>query len=140
MIEKRDLIAIRPYTPADYNFILATWLRGLYYGDSWFSLIPKDVFMKHYHNVIESLLSLPTTKVKIACLRDDPEVILGYVVVNQDDTVLHFCFIKKAWRAIGIARSLVSPSTKTVTHLTKLGQILLRKKPEIVFNPFTIGE
>ncbi len=132
-----ELMVVRPYIESDKNFIMATFLRGLYYGDSWFSEIPKSVFMSHYHKVIEFLLDKDTTEIKIACLKDDPEVILGYSILTPSTNVVHFVFCKKSWRAIGIAKALVPDSTKVATHLTKLGLSIIRKK-NIDFNPYLI--
>ena len=51
-MEKNELVTIRDIESEDINFIYATWLRGLYYGESYFSLMPKDIFMAKYHGVI----------------------------------------------------------------------------------------
>lgn len=134
-MEKNELVSIRDAVIGDKNFILATFLRGLYYGDSWYGEIPKSVFMSEYHKFLELLLSHPTTKVKIACLKDDTDVILGYVIMNTSETVLHFAFCKKAWRGIGITRQLVPTTVTSVTHLTKVGLSIIKKKG-LVFNPF----
>lgn len=138
MIEKQDLVTTRDYTLNDRNFILATFLRGLYYGESWFSKIPKDIFMKNYHNYIERLLESPTVKVRVACLKDDMDIILAYAILSTDDTILHWVFAKKAWRSIGLAKSLVPPTVNAVTHLTNVGESLLKKRQGIDFNPFAI--
>lgn len=136
-MEKVELVTLRNGTPDDRNFILATFLRGLYYGQSWFSEIDKDVFMRNYHKVITHILDSPKTAVIIACLSEDPTVILGYSLVKENG--LHFVFVKSAWRGIGIAKSLVPNNTKFVTHLTKVGLSILKKKPGIKFNPFEIN-
>lgn len=138
-MRKQDLVAIRDNTPEDLNFIFATFLRGLYYGAPLFSRIPKKIFMENYHNVISQLLLLPSVRVRVACLKDDPEVILGYAIGSVDDTRLHWVFVKQAWRKIGIAKSLVPASVTTVTHLTTLGDFLLGRKPEVIFNPFALN-
>lgn len=130
---KADLIAIRDLSPEDHNFIMSTWLIGLFYGKSWYSEVPKAVFMKNYHKVIEFILS--KSKVKIACLKDTPYVILGYAVMN--DSVLHWVFIKKSWRGIGLAKDLIPSSINTVTHLTKVGLSIIKKK-NWTFDPFQI--
>jgi hypothetical protein len=134
---KDDLIAIRPTVESDKNFIMATILRGLYYGETWFAEIPKPTFMLHYHKVIEFLLNKDTTEVRIACLKDDPEIIVGYAILSPNINTSHFVFVKKAWRGIGIANSLVPSNTKFATHLTKTGLSIIRKK-NIDFNPFLL--
>lgn len=136
-IKKEDLVLVRDMRVSDMNFIFSTFLRGLYYGDSWFSEIPKDIFMKNYHQVIEKILNSPKVQVKVACLKDDDEVILGYSLLSKDDTKCHFVFVKNAWRKIGIAKSLVPQTVNTATHSTTLGLSLIKKKGWL-FNPFAL--
>lgn len=128
------LIAVRDSLPGDRAFILATWLRGLYYGETYYSDIPKDVFMKHYHDILEARMA--QSVIKVSCLRDDPEVILGYSVYHDSAGagVLDFIFVKKAWRKNGIAHSLLPPNFRFCSHLTKLGKSI--KPADITFNPF----
>ncbi len=141
-MDKADLVTIRPMESGDKNFILATFLRGLYYGDSWFREVPKDIFMSVYHTVVEGVLANPKNIVQVACLKADPEVILGYSILGPNVTgaTLHWVFVKSAWRTIGIARSLIPlERVNAVTHLTKVGLSILRKHPEVVFNPFLLS-
>ncbi len=138
-MNKADLIAIRPMQEDDKNFILSTFLRGLYHGNSWFSLIPKNIFMVHYHKVATALVESPNHEKTIACLKDDPSVILGYAIHHQalDKIVLDYTFVKSSWRGIGIAKSIVPEGVSAITHLTKLGMSIWQKKaPNAVFNPF----
>lgn len=134
-MNKTDLVEIRDFLPDDTNFIFATFLRGLYYGESWFTLINKNVFMERYHKVAEYLLKKPSITIKIACLKEDQNAILGYAI--YENNVLHWVFVKKAWRSIGIAKDLVPSTIKIVTHLTKSGVSILSKK-NLEFNPFLI--
>lgn len=133
-MEKSDLVAIREGRVEDWNFFYSTFLRALYYGDSWFKEIPKDIFMENYHKVADVLLAKGI--LKVACLKEDPEVILGYALFSSQYPALHFVFVKSAWRGIGIAKSLVPKETKVATHLTKVGLSILKKNPSITFNPF----
>jgi hypothetical protein len=135
-LTKTDLIAIRPGVLGDKNFILATWLRGLRYGNDWFEAIDPDFYFKHYNAVLEHILTRPDAAIMVACLKDDPEVILGYSVFSG--TRLDWVFVKKNWRAIGIAKSLIPPNIEVVSHLTRTGVSLLRKSPSVKFNPFSI--
>jgi len=132
---KDDLFLVRDGVENDHSFIYATMLRGLYYGDSWFSEIPKDTFMEEYHKIISAYLDHPGVKIQVACLKDDAEVILGYSMVTKDNTKVIFAFVKKAFRNIGISKSLVPPTVTTATHLTKSG-LSITKRKGIVFNPF----
>lgn len=135
---KSNLIEIRDCKPYDTNFIYASWLRGLYHGDTWFGEIPKHIFMTNYHKVLELIIARPGIQIKVACLKEDPDVILGYAVIGNS-SVLHWLFVKSAWRKIGIGKSLLPEKVTAVTHLTKLGRILMRKIPGYpVFDPFRV--
>lgn len=138
MLDKKDLVAVRDTTPDDRNFILATFLRGLYYGDTWFREVNKAVFMQFYHEKAERLIDSLDADIRVACLKDDPEVILGYAILSRTEAVAHWVFVKSAWRRIGIAKSLVPDNTKTVTHLTATGLSIIRKNPGVEYNPFIV--
>lgn len=135
-IDKKSLIYVRDATLDDLPFVYSTWLKGLRYGNEWFKAIDQDAYFKHYHNVLEIILNRPTTAIKVACLVDDPSVIIGYSVF--EDTTLHFVFVKKNWRNIGLAKDLVLPTTCLVTHVTQVGLSLLKKAPGVRFNPYAI--
>lgn len=133
-LNKKDLIEIRGMYPDDWNFILATWLKGLRYGNDWFGMVDPSVYYEAYQKVIERILQSPGTDVRVACLKDSPDVILGYAVIR--DSTLDWVFVKSRWRTIGIARSLVPENINTVSHLTEIAKSLLKKHPDIKFNPF----
>lgn len=131
------LYDVRDVKAEDKNFILATFLRGLYYGDSWFSFIPKDIFMASYHEVAKALIASKNVTIKVACLKEDNNVILGYSVLSNDFQTIHWVFVKSAWRNKGIMKAILPSYPSTITHLTKLGKILMiNKYPNAVFNPF----
>lgn len=131
-----SLYDIRSAKPEDINFIMATWLRGLYYGDSWFSSIPKNIFMSNYKRLATAMLINPSISVRVACLKDDPDTIIGYSVISKDEEAVVWVFVKTSFRRLGVARSLLPKSPKYVTHLTALGKVLLPKLLTTVFNPF----
>ena len=135
------LYDIRPGKEEDLSFIYATWLKGLYYGDSWFSRMPQKVFMDHYKHVLTQILAV--SAVRVACLPDDPDTIIGYSVASRDGTVLHWCHVKAgkkdiSWRKHGVARSLIPPNPVYASHINDLGLELLSKLGNTVFNPFSL--
>jgi hypothetical protein len=134
-MNKSDLIDTRNATVGDTSFIFATWLRSLYYGNSWYSEMDKDSFMRNYHRMIEMILAHPKVSVKVSCLKSDPEVILGYAIYREK--IIDFTFVKKAWRGIGIAKSLIPSNITTSTHATKLGLSIIRKK-NWKYDPFDV--
>lgn len=135
-VAKTDLIAVRNMYPDDWNFILATWLKGLRYGNDWFGLIEAPVYYSRYQAIIEHILQSPATVIRVACLLESPDVVLGYSISRGDR--LDWTFVKRSWRGIGIAKSLVPEGTQRVSHLTEVGKAVLKKHPSIKFDPFSI--
>lgn len=138
-MNKSDLITTRTPVAEDAAFILSTWLKGLLYGgDALYRKIPKDIYYANHHKVLEKILSSPSTTVKIACLKEDPEVILGYIVYRtfESQSVIDWIFVKKNWRGIGIANSLFPHNVYAVTSLTKAGESIMQKHSKVVFNPY----
>lgn len=132
---KKSIITTRDYNRDDKNLILATWLKGLYNGNDWFSEIDKQIYNQNYIRIIERLLM--KSQVKISCLKNDQDVVLGYSVYEPN--TLHYLYVKPSWRKIGIAKDLLPEDLKVVTHLTSVGRSLLKEKlPDVVFNPFLI--
>ncbi len=134
----QGLYEIRDGKPSDKNFILATFLRGLYYGETWFSEIPKNIFMDNYKLVANALLDSPKVITKIACLPEDPDTIIGYSILSADYQTIHFVYCKQIWRGKGVAKSLVPAHPMYVSHLTALGKTLLSKIKPATFNPFSL--
>mgnify|MGYP006270041487 CR=1 FL=1 len=129
-----SLIDLRDLLEWDVNFIYQTWLKGLYYGSDFWKQMKGDTYYSTYKRLIERILVTPGTKVKIACLKEDPEVVIGYAVYTGD--TLHWAFVKPQWRKMGIAKAIIPDTIKKVTHLTKVGKSLKPKAWE--FNPFLI--
>lgn len=134
-LDKKELITIRDFDILDKNFILATWIRGLYYGDPWFNIIPKAIFMENMRNFLERKLNARGVSIKVACLKEDPSVILGYSVYR--DFILDWIFVKSIWRNIDIATALLPPNFQACAHMTKAGLAIVRSKyPKVIYNPF----
>lgn len=141
MNEAKELTEIRAFQATDFNFVISSWLNGLRYGSDWFRIIDKRIYFQLYHEVITKLLQRPNVAILVMCLKDDPDVILGYSVSERredpGETLLHWVFVKPDWRHIGIAKDLTPEGTTTVTHLTKIGKAILANT-DLKFNPFVL--
>jgi hypothetical protein len=126
----------RPMTFADRSFVLATWLRGQRFGHPYYTAIDKKSYYTNYSKYIESILSLHSTRVLVACLADEPDVIVGYAVYSSSGA-LHWVYTKKAWRNLGVARSLLPSPIRAFTGLTVQGAKLATALGA-VFDPFAI--
>lgn len=140
-MKHKDLVATRSGNDHDVPFIHSTWLKSLRYGNDWFKQIDQKAYFREYNKVIDRILAKPTTLIKIAHLADDPEIILGYAIFEPGvsrETILHWVYVKQAWRRIGIARLLIPDNVGTITHLTKMGHMLKHNSTNVAFNPFQL--
>lgn len=127
-------LKVRPATDSDRAFIFSTFLRGLYFGSEFFSQIDSKVFFQNYQSVVEKVLE--RAEVRIACLEEDPDVVLGYMVLLGEAIV--FAYTKAEFRQLGIQKKLLGHNpVATVTHLTKVGNAIRHKK-KWSFNPFYV--
>lgn len=134
-----SLVELRAYKPEDKAFIIATWLRGYYYGEKSIGEIDKQAFMSAYNLRLNALLDSGKLDVRIMCLKEDHEVILAYAVLSKSGEALHWIFTKSAWRKTGLAKSLVPVTINSVSHLTSVGRSILKKYKEIIkYNPFLL--
>lgn len=126
-------ILIRDPQSNDINFILSTMLKGLYYGWSFWQMVDQEAFFSNYEPFLKQLMLRST--IKVACLADDQDVILGYSMFK--DSTIHFIFCKKSYRKLGLAKLLYPDGITTVSHLTTQGDHI-RKKLNLKFNPFSV--
>lgn len=130
-------IVVRPVKPEDHNFIFSAWLKGQYFGNSYFRQIPQDLYFEGYARTIAELLSPfhpegPVT-IRIACDEGSPEWISGFSVSRGND--LYWVYVKENFRRQGIATLLIeSENIKTAKSTTKAGRAFMDKKG-IIFNP-----
>lgn len=137
---------IRPMADTDRSFVIAAWLNN-YRRESYFAARVTDkVFFYHHHAIVERLLA--RSRVLIACDPSDENEIVGYIV--WEPGVLHWVYVKKAFRKFGIGRSLLSATDLPddlagvhITHPTKLwfttkqhGEGLEAKFPAAIHNPY----
>ena len=132
------LVTVRPYKPEDKALVIATWLRGYYYGERAINEIEKDVFMKAYNKRLNALIDSGLMTIQLVCLKEDENVILAYSATNKDGTALHWVFTKAAWRKVGLAKKIIPVTINTVTHLTAVGRSLLKKHADVKYNPFLL--
>ena len=139
-------LKIRPSEQSDYSFLIAAWLNN-YRRESYFAArITDKVFFHHHHDIVERLLA--RSRVLVACVPDDPNEIIGYIV--WEPGILHWTYVKKAFRKLGVGAALLKATDLpddlagvSITHPTKLwfttkqnGNGLEAKFPAAIHNPY----
>lgn len=122
--------------PESYrNMILAKWMRTLRFGNDFFKLIESGGYFSSYQIYIKNILIRPACIVRLAVITDDPDTCLGFSVSEPE--VLHYVWVEKDNRNIGIATALTRFPFKYITHLTSKGMSIWNKKyRDVQFNPF----
>lgn len=132
---------IRAYKECDKDFILASWLHSYKHSSDFAKRIKHNVFY-HWHNLIANNL-LSRGQVSIACLPDEEDAILGYIVseLQQDQRIVHYLLVKEEWRKLGIARALFNSVDEGkpiyFTHWTA-PMTSLFDKHSLIYDPYRI--
>lgn len=133
---------IRLAEPNELDFIYATWLNNFRNDSTIGKSCRKSVFFSEYPYVLDQLLDRPLTKVIVAASKENPELILAYLVYELDQ--LHYCFTKEIYRGLGIMKSLFEKAFEKrervqITHRTYTIEPLLEKHKNLFhFNPFKL--
>lgn len=140
-------LLIRDYRPEDELFIVNSWMYGFRQGCEYIRLIEKKAYFDATIKVINKILERPNVTCRVLCLKDSEDIIIGYSVTETrpSQQILHWIYVKpgsdlpdSGWRSNGLARMLVDKPITHVTHLTKAGRSILKKHPEIKFNPYLL--
>lgn len=92
-------IILRPYTPeTDDPYIYSTWTKYAWYSPPEPIRTPKAQWFAEKIQSIKELL--PRATIRIACFKDQPYVIAGYIVIAHGRT--QWLCIKKEYRDEGI--------------------------------------
>jgi len=133
---------VRALQENDINFILSTWLRNYKFSSYFAKPIKNATFYAWHEQVIKRILSRPTTRANVCCSTDDDNLILGYSITEQqgDIPVIHYVYVKKAFRQFGIAKALLdgNPGKAEFTHMTFEYDWIKEKYPELEYNPYRI--
>ena len=133
---------IRPAQGDDLNFIYKSTLDSYRYDSHLGKSCKNSIFYPEYQKVLDTILGKSDTKVLVACKPDEENIIFGYLI--YEPLVLHYAFVKEAFRHYNIAKSLFTEAfgdgsvTIQVTHQTKSIGELIRDHPQLVFNPFLL--
>ncbi len=119
-------VIIRLYNHAtDAACIYTTWRNNLWYAAD----LPEahsNEFYRVANKNIRQLLGKKDTRVKIACLSDDPDQIVGYSVINAKN--LEWVYVKKDYRRQKIATLLCKDFDTISMPMTSEGFDIARKK------------
>lgn len=143
----KEAIEVREYVPAsetEKGFVYSTWLKNYKFSSYFAKRIKHAVFYKGHHQIVTHILEKPEVKTFVANPKNDPDTILGFLTCETGEKpVVHFVFVKDAFRKMGVATALmrhaeIDPSNLTFTHWTLPVDELIRKFPEMIYDPYKL--
>ena len=121
--------------PVRYRgFVLAKWKRSLRQGNEYFKLVDSRCFFDAYGRYCDLLLGRPGAVVRVAALSEDPDVALGWSLI--EGATLHYVYVQPDQRRQGIAKALVPVEIEWITHLTNIGARIWSKHKTVKLDPF----
>lgn len=130
-MNETNTVVIRPYKPylgPDNAMIYSTWISALWYA------LPENtdtdskvshVFYKEKAKRIRQLLASKEVVTRIACLGDDPDLMIGYSVVRNKN--VEFVYVKIDYRRRGIGKLLTMWFETVSNPQTRMGKKLVKK-------------
>ena len=140
-----EQVKIRPAVEGDFHFIISTWLKSFKHSSYFGKRIRNSIFFKFHHAVVTDILASPDTLVTVACDTLDENVIYGYMVAGvapDDNTLLHYLYVKSPFRRMGVAKVLGAPLNldKIVfSHWTFSTDWMIEKWPNAVYIPYLMS-
>lgn len=136
------MIEIRPAKLDDLSFIYSTWLRSYRHSSQFAKKLTNEVYYEMHHKVIDGFI-LRGGIVLIAHAKGEPEVILGYLCMEPNGSIIQYIYVKKAFRKMGIAKALFEytklPENTIFTHWTTDTNWILKKLTHLIYNPYLLA-
>jgi hypothetical protein len=148
-------LIIRKAENSDRAFIYDSWMHAYARGNAVNGMDPK-IYRTMYHKVIDELLETSTTVVLTHPDPEDPtnkakDQLVGWGCFQdaRPAGVVHFIYVKRAFRNMGFAREMLKfvfggeiPKLIFVTHFTGFTKFVMRHAAEaypdvqVIYNPF----
>ena len=139
-------IKIREATIEDVSFVTATWLNSQWSQGHIFNkkvkgrpikTVTKTIFFDNHARIINQILEV--SNCYVCCAEDDDDLLYGYIVFSKPN-IIHFAYVKGAFRRLGIfdmmIREFFPEDIKlTFTQDTKYTPAVA-KEYEMEFNPY----
>ena len=127
-------LRVRLATPADLNFVLASWFESYWTATARADGIAFEDYKAGFNKRTAALLQRGL--VQCAFFEAIPEEVLGYVVREAGVPVAHYAYVKSDFRRQRIAKNLLR-NVEVYTHKTRLGEKLAQSL-NLRFDPFRL--
>lgn len=125
-VEEAKVIT-RDYKEGDAPCVYSCWRDALWYGRK-HEKASADSFYRNTTKKIKKLIKDQGASLRIACLSDDQDHIIGFSVKTNRGSCLEFIYVKKDYRGQGVARLLSAPFDEVANPSTKIGESIVKNK------------
>ena len=125
-------LQIRPMGVEDHKFVFKCFYRSLRGLPEYKHMIPMTLFARLWERFLKVV---DTGVIILAVSAEDPTYIVGFVMATPVQNAVHFVYVRKSFRRLGLATELLRPFPNAVwTHYTQ--SLGVMKTPTVTFDPF----
>lgn len=99
-------LKLRPAVPGDVAFLSSTWKQNFWRESPWANRIRWPIFDAGHAPIVQRLLE--RSKVLVACDPTLEDEIAGYAIFSHEPNVLHWAYVKPAFRRAGVFAQLLA--------------------------------
>jgi GNAT superfamily N-acetyltransferase len=141
-----EQIAIRDAVADDMPFFFNSFLNHYKHSSPHTRLIPDSNYYLELHNIVDRVLERKGNILKLCVLAEDPSIVFGYLWANDCPDTIFYLYVKKAFRGLGIAKTLLQSVFPDFSEHKKFwypfftydaGKITL-KYSKLIFNPYLL--
>jgi GNAT superfamily N-acetyltransferase len=141
---KEDIV-IRDYVAEDLAFFYKSCLHHYKHSSLYTRYINDEVFYDSHHYLITQCLRRPTAVLRFASLAEDPNIVFGFIWADLEPETVHYIYVKKAFRRLGIARLLIDDVFDDdqeiyFTHMTRDAGFIIEKIKGFIYNPYLLHQ
>lgn len=128
----------RPYVKDDIHFIQNSWANSYFKGASYNIYLSAEEFNASHRPIREAFFIQPNATAIICAAKEDPSLVIGWIALEKppkaDAIIVHYIYVKQAFKDMGIATELLNKANKAkyllFTHLTEKVERIMRRNPE----------
>lgn len=126
LTDSNKTVVLRDYESfTDDPFIFSTWRKAVWFDKQKPTDSLDPIFFRQKTKQIRNILASPNILIRLACLKDDPDQIIGYSIL--DNMVIEFVYVKVDYRKQGIASLLTKGFKSCAQPTTKIGASIIKR-------------
>jgi GNAT superfamily N-acetyltransferase len=102
----REEVFIRPGQESDYNFVMLTLMKNYKFNSPFAYDINEYTLYSAFQQILPRVFDRPGNMLYVAALKEEPDVILGFIWANSFPKTIWYTYVKKGFRKMGFGKAL----------------------------------